>query len=267
MGVLWLLMGLVAGALAGTAAGLWLGRSRLERARQLSTRARASETYAELGHLAGGLAHELKNPLSTINMNLKLLSEDLARRSDEDHRRWLRRLQGVQEETDRLRGILDDFLRYAGKVELTLQTRDLRDILGELADFFAAQAEASRVVLRVALPERPVFCPVDGDLFKQAMLNLMLNAIQAMPEGGELLLRLSGANGQAVVEVIDTGPGIPPGDLENIFRAYYSTKSGGTGLGLPMTRRILREHGGAIRVESEVGKGTRFILTLPACES
>lgn len=236
-------------------------------ARRLSARTKGQEHLAELGQLAGGLAHEIKNPLSTINVNLKLLAEDLQREEDPVHRRWLIRLQGVQSEAGRLRDILDDFLRYAGKHELQPVVADLRGLIGELTDFFAPQAEAARVVMRTSLPDSPVRCKVDSDLIKQALLNLMINAVQAMNQGGELLIRLSSARGQAVLEVTDTGPGIPPGDLGKVFQVYYSTKKQGSGLGLPTTRRIIREHDGAIQVHSEVAKGTRFVVTLPLAKA
>jgi len=267
MGWLWLVIGAALGAASGVViTRLVLGRRRAVSA-QRPAPTREAEQLVELAQLAGGFAHEIRNPLSTINVNLKLLSEDLARRDDEDHRRWLLRLRGVQEEADRLRGILDDFLRFAGKVELTLETVDLRRLVGELTDFFTPQAEEVRVVLRTALPDQPVRCRVDANLLKQAMLNLMINATQAMAGGGEMLIRLASDESLARIEVIDTGAGIPADELPNVFRAYYSTKSGGTGLGLPTTRRIVREHGGDIRVESEPGKGTRFVLSLPLAAS
>ena len=146
---------------------------------------------------------------------------------------------------------------------MTAAVVDLRALMGELTDFFAPQAEAAGVVLRTAVPESPVPAHVDGKLLKQAVLNLMLNAVQAMARGGELLMRLSGGRSQAVLEVIDTGPGIAPEKLPKVFQVYFSTKPGGSGLGLPTTRRIIREHGGDIRVESALGKGTRFVITLP----
>lgn len=218
---------------------------------------------AELAQLAGGLAHEIKNPLSTINVNLKLLAEDLERYDDEDHRRWLRRLRGVEEETERLRVILDDFLQFAGKYELVLTETDLRRLVDELIDFFTPQAEAEHVLLRATLPPEAVRCRVDVKLIKQAVLNLMINALQAMHDGGELLIRMESTREEVTIEVTDTGMGIAPDDLSKIFQVYYSTKKGGTGLGLPTTRRIVREHGGSIQVHSEPGTGTRFVLTLP----
>ncbi|MFB3891614.1 MAG: nitrogen regulation protein NR(II) [Phycisphaerae bacterium] len=275
--VWWLIIGVVASGPLWALAALWVARRMWRSARRLAARARGQEHLVELGQLAGGLAHEIKNPLSTINLNLKLLAEDLGRYPDEDHRRWLRRLSSVQGEADRLKAILEDFLRYAGKIELTPAVVDLRTVVSEVADFFAPQATAGKVVMRTSLPDVPVRCNIDVNLIKQALLNLMINAVQAMPEGGDLLVKVltTGApkrglsrlgrdrRDQAVLEVIDTGIGIPRPDLPRIFQAYYSTKSRGAGLGLPTTRRIIREHGGDIRVESEQGKGTRFVVSLP----
>lgn len=222
-----------------------------------------NSSIAEISQIVGGLAHEIKNPLSTINLNLKLLGEDLARYKDEEHQRFARRLHHVQEEAERLRQILDDFLHYAGRHELNLHRVDLRDVVSELRDFFAPQAAASHVVLRTDIDPAPVVCQLDTNLFKQALLNLMINATQAMEDGGELLVRIHAPNENACLEVIDTGPGIEPEHLQNIFRAYWSSKSDGSGLGLPTARRIIREHGGTMSVESELGKGTRFVISLP----
>jgi len=246
---------------------LWACRRVWRNARRLTIRARGKERLIEVGQLVGGLAHEIKNPLSTINVNLTLLSEDLRRYHDEEHGRLARRLAAVRTEVGRLQGILDDFLRFAGKYELALKPTDLRRAIEELLDFFAPQAEAAHVVFRSSLPQTQVVCNIDENLVKQAVLNLMINAVQAMPEGGELLMRLSNQRSKAVIEVTDTGPGIPPEVLPRIFDAYYSTKRRGSGLGLPTTRRIVREHEGDIEVQSEPGKGTRFVVTLPLHKS
>lgn len=263
MGAWWLVVGAVLAGPIWVAATLWVARRTWRNARRLKARAKGHDHLVELGQLVGGLAHEIKNPLSTINLNLRLLSEDLARRPDEEHRRWLRRLESVREESARLRAILDDFLRYAGKIELSLVPTDLRRLVSELVDFFAPQADDARVVMRSSLPEQPVVCRVDANLIKQALLNLMINAVRVMEGGGELLLRVASQRGQALVEVIDTGPGIPPEQREKVWDVYYSTRKDGTGFGLPTTRRIVREHNGTVRLESELGKGTRFIIALP----
>jgi len=259
----WLAIGILIAAPLAAAATLYFARRIWRNTRRLTARARGHEHLIEVGQLVGGLAHEIKNPLSTINMNLKLLSEDLSVFQDEEHRRLQRRLGSVQSEADRLRGILDDFLRFAGKIEICPEPTDLRRIVQELVDFFAPQADAARVILRADLPDAEVVCRVDAKLIKQALLNLMINAVQAMEHGGEMICRLTTARGRAVLEVIDTGPGMPPEVQAKAFTVYYTTKPGGTGLGLPTTRRIIREHQGAIQLDSQPGAGTRFIIKLP----
>ena len=222
----------------------------------------ASERLAELGTLTGGLAHEIKNPLSTVQLNLQLLGEDI-------HLDWpsanrvVSRLKTVQRETARLREILDDFLRYAGKLELDLQAVDLQPLIEDLVDFFHPQAELAGVKIRVRPAAGYVSVRADPRLIKQTVLNLMLNALQAMPDGGDLILSASVEGPWGLLHVTDTGSGISTDRQAKVFDAYYSTKKGGTGLGLAMSRRIIREHGGEIHLASEEGKGTDFILRLP----
>ncbi|MDP9172274.1 MAG: ATP-binding protein [Planctomycetota bacterium] len=232
------------------------------RAARLREQADRVAKLAEIGTLTGGLAHEIKNPLSTIQLNLQLLQEELDPR-DPAHTRLIHRLGTVGREASRLRDILDDFLRFAGKIELRREPVDLNKILEELGDFFEPQAQINQIRLRLRPNPAPLVALVDPRLIKQAVLNLMLNGCQAMNRGGELILTASASNGAATIDVIDTGPGIPRAESEKIFDAYYSTKKGGTGLGLAMSRRIVEEHGGEIGVRSEVGKGSDFFIRLP----
>ena len=257
------LLGCVAGLLAGGAVAAAAYR-RVERLRQ---QARQAERLAELGTLTGGLAHEIKNPLSTIQLNLQLLREDLPDpEQDPAFRRIVNRLTTVQREASRLRDILDDFLRYAGNMELVRKPTDVNTLLEEMVDFFHPQAQLQRVQLRLRRSEQPLVVPLDERLIKQALLNLLINAVHAMPEGGDILLsarREGDGDGRAVIDVIDTGKGIDPDALGKIFQAYYSTKKGGHGLGLAISKRIVEEHGGTIGATSEVGKGTDFRIELP----
>jgi signal transduction histidine kinase len=228
----------------------------------LERRTRHAERLAELGSLTGGLAHEIKNPLSTVQLNLQLLQEDL----DPHHPSYPRltnRLNTVHREAGRLREILDDFLRYAGRIELDRRPIDLNRMLEELVDFFTPQAQVHKVQIRLRKHPSPVVAQVDERMLKQAVLNLMLNAVQAMAGGGELILSVAPRGRDAVIDVIDTGPGISPDALGQIFQAYYTTKKGGTGIGLAMAKRIADEHGGSIAVRSEVGKGSDFSIVLP----
>jgi signal transduction histidine kinase len=229
---------------------------------RMQARAQSIQRLAEVGTFTGGLAHEIKNPLSTVLLNLQLLQEDLDS-DDPAHRRLLARLNTVSREAARLRDILDDFLRFAGKIELRKEKVDLNLLLEELVDFFAPQAQLNRAQLRFKPCPHPLVVQVDPRLIKQTILNLMINAIQAMPNGGELILSASNTGKEAVVDVIDTGTGIPPEALDKIFQAYYSTKRGGTGLGLAMALRIVQEHGGQLTVSSEPVKGSDFRITLP----
>lgn len=259
-----------------------LQRRAERRAREAERRARQSERLAELGSMTSGLAHEIKNPLSTLGLNAQLLAEDIAESAlpDDERDRIVRRLGVLGRESERLRNILADFLRYAGRMKLDAQTQDVGRIVEELADFLAPQCQQSGVLLRTDLPPEPVIAPVDANLLKQALLNLMLNAIQAMcppdrpgaqtagdaapvERRGELILRVERDAHEARIHVIDTGPGIAEDKLEEIFRPYVSSKPGGTGLGLPTSRRIVEEHGGRLVAHSVVGRGSDFVVHLP----
>ena len=253
-----LLTGLVGALIVSAVVGYFLYR----RIQRLQVRAKRAERLAELGTLTGGLAHEIKNPLSTIQLNLQLLQEDLTP-DNPAYSRVINRLRVCERETGRLREILDDFLRYAGKIELQRTKVELNRICEDLVDFFWPQAQLGRVQLRLKRAPTDVNVMADDRLLKQAMLNLLLNGVQAMPNGGELILAVSDGSDEAIVDVIDTGSGIEPEVISRIFDAYYSTKKSGTGLGLAMTRRIAEEHGGRVSVTSEVGKGSDFSLHLP----
>lgn len=253
-----LLLGVIASLLLAAGVGVYAYR----RIVLLERQARQSERLAELGTLTGGLAHELKNPLSTISLNLELLREDISP-DDPANGRLANRIATVQREALRLRGILDDFLRYGGKMELNRQPTDLNELCEDLVDFFVPQAQLQRVQLRLRRSETPVMANIDPKLTKQAVLNLMINALQAMNQAGEIILSVRQQGPWGVVEVMDTGAGIPEEVREMLFVAYYTTKRSGTGLGLAMTRRIIEEHGGQITFKSELGKGTSFTIQLP----
>lgn len=253
--------GLGLGVLGSVALGAMASVIAYRRFQRLNERTRRAERLAELGTLTGGLAHEIKNPLSTVQLNLQLLREDLPQ--DPSFSRIVNRLATVQKETSRLREILDDFLRYAGKVELDRKPHDVNELLEELADFFAPQAQVNRVQLRLNRSTEPLTARIDERLIKQAILNLLINAVQAMPDGGEIILSARREGRLIVLDVIDTGRGLDAEAQRKLFEAYYSTKKGGTGLGLAITKRVIEEHGGRISVSSELGKGTDFRIELP----
>ena len=260
----------------------WARRQR-RKEQQLEKRTQRVEKLAELGVLTSGLAHEIRNPLSTIKMNLQLLAEDISRQQkehkdpspgisetldDPEHllQRYLRKIEIVTGEADRLGETLNDFLRYAGKLELHPARCDVNELVDDLIDFYTPQALNKGVQVRQSLSSGPLICKVDADVLKQAILNLLLNATQAMDGRGELIIRTESRPQQAKIDVIDTGPGIEPAEQEKIFEAYYTTKRGGTGLGLPTCRRIVEAHGGHIELVSEKGKGSNFTIYLPLAE-
>lgn len=256
--------GLLTGCVCSLALAAGVGYVVSRRVRLLERRALQAERLAEIGSLTGGLAHEIKNPLSTVQLNLQLLREDLLPENPA-YSRLVSRLDTVHRETSRLREILDDFLRYAGRIELDRRPTELNGLLDELCDFFMPQAQLQRVQLRLRRAPTDVVASIDPRLIKQAVLNLLINGLQAMSDkgGGELIMSLSIQGKNAVIDVIDTGPGIEPEKLAKIFQAYYTTKKGGSGIGLAMARRIAEEHGGQIAVRSEVGKGSDFSITVP----
>ena len=216
----------------------------------------------ELAKLTGGLAHEIKNPLSTIKVNLKLISED-ADNSDAGSARQLRKIAVVRKETDRLEQILDDFLRYIGKAELDLRSVDLNELVAEMVDFYAPQARARAITLRLGLADKPVVCRIDTDMVKQVLLNLFINAQQAITETGEIIVRTDSKGPTGLIEITDTGAGMTPEKTERIFEAYYTSRPGGSGLGLPTARKIIEAHYGSITVNSQPGRGTSFTINLP----
>ena len=251
---------------------LWALRRATRRAREAEGEARHNQRLAELGAMTGGLAHEIKNPLSTVGLNAQLLQEDLAQLQipEEERDRLVRRVETLHREVDRLRGILTDFLEFAGRIKLDVHPQDVRRIVEDLGDFYHPQCQQVGVVMRSDLSDLPAVSNVDDGMLKQAILNLLLNAVQAMTpqaeagESAELILRVEAVDDRIHVQVVDTGPGIPADKLEEIFHPYVSGRKGGTGLGLPTSRRIIEEHGGRLEVESEPGRGTAFTIDLPA---
>ncbi len=235
------------------------------------------EQVEELGKLIGELAHEIKNPLSTIKLNLKLIGEDLqgsnvseqggpAARDNGRFARAMRKITVVQKEAERLQQILDGFLKYFDRTNLEPARLDINELVGDMFDFYSPQAYSHSITMRQTLHPEPLFCRVDAGMLKQVLLNLFINAQQAMADGGELMVRTEKQNDSALIKISDTGCGIPPEKLPHIFTAYYTSRSRGSGLGLPTAKKIIDAHKGTIEVDSVPGKGTSFTITLPLCQ-
>jgi len=222
---------------------------------------------AEIAELAGGLAHELRNPLSTMMIHLTLLAEDLGdeRSHFEDIRRRARlKVEILRREAGRLQNLFDEFLSLTSPCQLQRVPTDLKSIVARLVEFFEPLANSHGVALRVSAPEHPLICPADESLISRALLNLVINAQEAMPHGGTIQLEARREGDRGVIAVSDTGVGIAAADRDMVMRPFYSTKGTGTGLGLSLAQRIVHEHGGTLVFTSEVGRGTTFTLRLPA---
>src|SRR6516165_2525142 len=187
--------------------------------------------YIELAELAGGFVHDLKNHLSTLRLNLQLLAEDFQDPQTQRERRALDRIQRLQNECQRLVDISNEFLRYARVKDLELAPTNLGEVVEELIDFFGPMARAANISIKCYVPADLPPVALNRDMFKQALLNLLLNAQQAMPAGGEITIQAAAQPEGVILSLIDTGKGMPPEVLAKAFRPFYSTRSGGTGLG------------------------------------
>ena len=275
--------GMVIGFLAGLLVALAVLRKRRRRADLAMgkpsptqpDRKRRDLELEELGKLTGELAHEIKNPLSTIKVNLKLVTEELEasgvaepgnQAADGDRQslnRALKKIAVIEKEASRLEQILDGFLCYVDRTELQLARTDINELVGDMIDFYSPQAYSHSITIRQGFHGESLICKADAGMLKQAILNLFINAQQAMSDGGELIVRTDRQNNEAVIQVSDTGTGIAPDRLHNIFTAYHSSRPQGRGLGLATTKKIVEAHQGTIAVDSEPGKGTCFTIRLP----
>jgi signal transduction histidine kinase len=231
---------------------------RLEQARQSAERA------SYVGLLASGLAHEIRNPLNAMNMNLQMLEEELAAQAQRPDPEHLEMLESTKSEIKRLERLVNNFLTYARPTEPSFEPTDLGTLVTEVVRLLEADFRQHDV--RLVSDMEPLLPPVELDetQVKQALINLLVNARQVLAGGGTVTIRTRiGSGGDAVLEVEDDGPGIPREARERIFEVFYSRRGGGTGLGLPIARQIVERHGGTIEVDDRVGGGTCFRIRLP----
>jgi len=207
-----------------------------------------------------------------MSINLALLEEEWSRvgvsrevgleRSPREQRS-LKRLRTLKREVERLEAIVEEFLHYARGGRINRAPHDLASLVRDLLDFVEPEDERLGIRHHVDLPVGLPLVMVDESALKQAVVNLLVNARQAMPGGGELIVRMAREGNWVALSITDTGIGMPPEKLARCFDEYWSDKKGGTGLGLPTARRIVEEHGGVIEVVSEEGRGTSFTIYLP----
>ena len=219
--------------------------------------------YNELAGLAGSLAHEIKNPLSTIRMNMELLQEDFEEISSPDARRALQRIEIVNRQCERLETMLNDFLRFTRLSSLELKAGSLNAQISHVLDFFETQAKKQKVQIIRHLDNDLPGIKLDPQTLQAALINLVKNAFEAMPDGGQLLARTRITRTGVALDLIDTGCGMKAKTLINMFKDFYTSKEFGTGLGLPTAKKIIEAHGARMNVQSELGQGTQFTIEFP----
>jgi len=230
-----------------------------EAQRKLGRELQTADRLAALSRVSGGVAHEVKNPLNAMLLHVEVARAKLAHGDTALEPQ----MDIISSEILRLDRVVKTFLDFTRPVELNLANMPLDEFVRDIVDLARPQADASGIRVAAEQKAEGVEVRIDRDLLKQAVLNIVVNAIEAMPAGGDLRLESSVTGDTAEIRVADTGPGIPPDLREKIFRLYFTTKQKGSGIGLAMAFRIVQLHDGTIDFTSEPGKGTAFFIRLP----
>ncbi|WP_321991445.1 ATP-binding protein [Marispirochaeta aestuarii] len=227
-------------------------------------RLRRAENLAALTTLTAGVAHEIKNPLGSISIHIQLIQKSLGNGANGKNTETIQNyLDIVNEEVERLNGIIVDFLFAVRPMDVNLVAQNLNDLVHELFEFIHYELEEQKIRLEFNLDDRMPELQLDVKYMKQALLNIVKNAISAMPEGGTLRVETIARDDQVELSIRDTGVGIPEENMTKIFEPYFTTKDFGSGLGLTLVYKIIKEHQGEINLESREGEGTTFTITLP----
>ncbi len=230
----------------------------VESLERIGSQLQVSERLAALGRVTAGVAHEVKNPLNSMRLWLEILKANMP--VDPEPQQAVKMLDS---EIDRLDRAVKTFLNFTKPVELNLQETDARDLLDEVLDAARPSIKRAGLILSAERPSNPLFILVDRQLIHQAILNLVLNACDFTDPDGTLAVNLRRTGNLATIEICDSGKGIPPEDQKKIFQLFFSTRPGGTGIGLANTFRFIQLHNGQIEFESEMGRGTTFRVELP----
>jgi PAS domain S-box-containing protein len=231
----------------------------LTEAKRLEKEVQRKEKLTAMGELASGVAHEIRNPLNAISMIAQRYEKEFIPKKNVKEYNALTRV--LKKEAVRVNKIIQQFLLFARPPKIRLEKKSAKEFAQHLSVLFAPLAADKRIAFRSSVDDSMLF--IDEEQMTQALLNLLQNSLDATPEKGEIRLTIKKTGSNSELTVSDTGSGIPPGERERIFDLYYTTKSGGTGLGLGITHRIISQHGGTIDVHSEVGKGSTMIIRLP----
>jgi signal transduction histidine kinase len=213
--------------------------------------------------LAAGIAHEVRNPLNALQINLQTLEQELAKVLPDRQARAFMLVERIAKELGSLDNFVSEFLRFARPAPLKRERINVPSLLTDLATFIGPECGRKDVALRVSTEKGPMWIVADNFQIKHALLNLVLNGLQATPGGGGVSIESTGSEGFIHIQVRDTGDGIPDDVLDKVFEVFFTTREGGTGLGLPIARRIVEAHGGTLDIASVFGKGTTATITLP----
>ncbi|MBV8115641.1 MAG: PAS domain-containing sensor histidine kinase [Silvibacterium sp.] len=243
---------------SGRSLGALLTLHDVESVSEIESELELSRRMAAIGRLTSGVGHEVKNPINSIVVHLELLRSKVGGEPTA-----ARHLEIIQSEIQRLDRVVQTLVDFSRPVELKLRDHDMRQIVSSVLLLASAGLESYNVTVVSQLPDHPIMVKVDADLLKQALLNVVLNGAQAMADGGELSVRLTEDGRWATIKVQDHGEGIPEEIRSKIFDLYFTTKREGSGIGLAMTYRILQLHHGQLDVESKLGEGSTFTLSVP----
>ncbi len=234
-----------------------------KKAAQRRAAQRKQERLAYIGTLAAGLAHEIRNPLNSLKINVELIEDDLSGRDGAEDEELARRMGRIKREAEQLQAILDEFLAFARPPEMQPMVTDLGQYLEDLLEFFEPEVRAAGVTVRRDFAPDPYPVRIDPAQFKHVILNLLKNAAEAIGEHGEITVSTRELEREVEIRVTDNGGGVPSDDAERVFEVFYSTKERGTGLGLAIARRIVEEHGGTLELDNRPGLGASFVIRLP----
>jgi signal transduction histidine kinase len=221
----------------------------------LEAQMRQSDRLAALGTLSAGLAHEIRNPLSAIKTFVQLLPRKISNPAFFDKFQTT-----VPRELSRINDLIESLLELARPPKLEFEMTSLHDCLSQVEDLYKDKLEAANITLEISAAESLPELWADREHLVRALSNIVLNGLEAMPEGGNLRVTAAELAGGVVLQFNDTGVGMDEATKDKIFNPFFTTKDTGTGLGLAMTHKIIQEHGGDIEVDSVVGKGTTFTL-------
>jgi len=243
---------------------IWVNQNRhLKKVREMEDRIQLAERISSLGHLAAGVAHEIRNPLNAIGMGLQRLKREFPPPEESKREEYISFTELILKEIRRVNDIIEQFLTLSRPFQLNVKESSLQDLLRPLVTLFQEEASSLGIRLQSEVPPDLPLLAIDPEKLTQALINIMRNGMQAMGQGGLLRVEAKSVKEGVEVTISDSGSGIPPEEMEKIFDYYYTTKERGVGLGLPIAHRIIEAHGGQLKIESRVGTGTKVTVTLP----